>query len=145
MKWIAILALLAVTACGSDSQAFHSHEGMGPHDGILARQHFGYINCRILDTDSVCLVIVIQVVEMFAGVQQGFGRYTANVQTGSARSGLAVLAGEHIYTGCFQAQLSCADCRDVATGAATNNDQVEFICHVCFLKCCWSPLAGEIN
>ena len=99
------------------------------HHGVLALEHGRDVDARAFDRDAVRGVVVLQVVVMLAGVEQGLGRDAADVEAGAARRRLAVLAGELVDAGRLQAELRGADRGDVAAGAGADDDDVEFFAH----------------
>ncbi len=103
------------------------------HDAVLAGDHGRYIHGSVLDTDAMGLVVILQMVKMLAGIQQGLGRDATNIQAGAARCGFAILAGEIIDTRSLEAKLRRSDSGYIATRATTNYDQVKFVSHHSFL------------
>jgi hypothetical protein len=62
-------------------------------------------------------------------MQQGLGRYAADVEAGTAERAAAVDASG------FQAELAQPDRRIVPAGPATDYDRIELICHDCVPEC----------
>src|SRR5690606_19388682 len=68
--------------------------------------------------------------EMFRRLQQRLGGNAPDVGAGPARRGLAI-GGAPCVDACDRhTQLSCANGSDIATGAGTDNDEVELFSHV---------------
>ena len=100
------------------------------HHAVLAFDHGRHVDRCALDGDAVLGELVLDVVVVLARIQQRLGRDAAHVQAGAAGGGLAVLAEGGVHAGRFQAELRGADGRDVAAGAAADDDDVEFFTHV---------------
>ena len=102
-------------------QEFHAAGELG-YDGVFARNHFRRVKFDVADADAVFGEIMLRGVEMFAGLQQGFGRNAADVQAGAAQRGrIACFVDARIDTGGFETQLGGADGGNVSAGACADD------------------------
>ena len=102
-------------------QEFHAAGQFG-HDGIFALNHFGRVEFYVADSDTVFGKLVLRSVEMFAGLQQGFGRDTTYVQASTAQCrGIACFVNACINASGFETQLRGTDGGNVSARACTNH------------------------
>jgi hypothetical protein len=97
------------------------------HDAVLAGDHRGHVDRRLLEADAVLVEDMAHVPELAAGIQQRLGRDAADAQAGTAERRLAVLAQRGIDAGGLQAQLGGADRGVVAGRAGTDHDDIEIL------------------
>ena len=102
-------------------QEFHAAGEFG-NDGVFARNHFRRIEFNVADGNAVFGKIMLRGVEMFARLQQGFGRNAADVQAGAAQRGrIACFVDARVDTGGFKTQLGGADGGNVSAGACADD------------------------
>ena len=102
-------------------QEFHATGKLG-YDSVFARNHFRRVEFDVADADAVFGKIMLRSMEMFAGLQQGFGRNAADVQAGTAQRGrVACFVDACIDTGGFETQLGGADGGNVSAGTCADD------------------------
>ncbi|KAF1856457.1 hypothetical protein Lal_00048580, partial [Lupinus albus] len=82
------------------------------NDAVLARDHGRYVDADALGFDAMDFEAIDGLVVLVGAVQQRLRRNAADVQAGTAQSGLAVLVLVFLDAGGLQAQLGCLDGRD---------------------------------
>jgi hypothetical protein len=92
---------------------------------VLARQHLGHVDPGVVGRDAVLGEVVVQVLEVLAGLQQGLGGDAADVGAGAARGRTALVVLPLVDAGDVHAELGGADGGDVAAGAGADDDEVE--------------------
>ena len=96
------------------------------HNRVFALDHFGGIKFHVAHADAVFGKIMLRGVEVFARLQQGFGRDTAHVQAGAAQcGGVAFFVYARVDAGGFETELGGTDGGNVSAGAGADNDNVE--------------------
>ena len=97
-------------------------------DFVLAGNHFGYVDARVVKGNAVH-VVMLHLPEMLGGIQYRLGGNAAHIEAGATQRWFAVLADKIIHAQGFEAQLGRTDGGHVATGAAADNDHVELFAH----------------
>jgi hypothetical protein len=96
-------------------------------DVAAALHHLLQIEAHILGAEAVGVGMAQQMADL-GGAQQGLGRDAAPIEADAAE----MLALHH---GRLQAELGGADGRDIAAGAAADDDQIErSVCHDAYLE-----------
>ena len=99
--------------------------------GILATQHLFQVQTQALDFDAMLGEAVAGVFVVLGRLQQRLGGDATNVGAGTTRCRAALLVLPFVDAGGVEAQLGCTDGGDVAAGAATDDDHVKILAHVC--------------
>ena len=99
------------------------------HDGVFAGQHFGDVHLHAGGGDAVLCEVMVGVVKMFAGLQQGLGGYATDVGAGAAGCGAAGRVFPLVDTGHVEAQLGRTNGRDIAAGACADDDDIKLLRH----------------
>ena len=60
------------------------------HDGVFAGKHLGYVHLHARGSDAMVCKVMVGVVEMLAGLQQGLGGNAADVGASAAGRRTAV-------------------------------------------------------
>jgi hypothetical protein len=97
------------------------------HDEVLARQHLGHVDPGVVGRDAVLGEVVVQVLEVLAGLQQGLGGDATDIGAGAARGRTAGGVLPLVDAGDVHTELRGADGGDVAAGAGADDDEIEVL------------------
>ena len=98
--------------------------GVGLDHVVLVGEHGGQIEFDRADLHAEAAEAVLGLVEVFAGLQEGFAGDASHAQAGAAQGVLLLHAGD------LHAELGRADGGDVAAGARADYDEVKRgLCH----------------
>ena len=100
------------------------------HDSVFAGQHLGYVHLHAGGGDAVLGEVMVGVVKMLAGLQQGLGGNAADVGASAAGCGATGRVFPLVDTGHVEAQLGRTNGRDIAAWAAADDDDVKIFAHV---------------
>ena len=98
-------------------------------DLIFARQHFCEIKRDTGNLNAMIGEAVICTMKIFRRFEQGFRRNAADVQTRTAKTGFALGIFPVIDTHRIKAKLRRSNCRDVTTGTAADDGDIELLSH----------------